>query len=246
MKKHLLFPIIICLTLFALSGWYVYKNPEGILHYQLVPPDYFWLSNSKDIYRKTGIVSIANREIKIPIAYVEGRFIDGKKEDSVLLTYVLPNFKSKLSFASDKKRLQLFNEGYYSSLLLEESAIRPSFDEMIKWRKRDLIKSEAAGTVHGLEYEKWYRGTKENPIHYYEIYYERGDGGDVQSFIQCAPLTRPAVVRSGCKHKFRNKGLLYGIFYNKNRYFADWREQRRAAIKFIDSLEIHSNSTQEN
>jgi hypothetical protein len=133
MKKYVLSAVTLILAAIAGVGWYVYQNAEelGVIHPQLIPPDYYWLDDPQNIYAETGIVEIAGREFKIPVAYVDGRFKNGRMEGSVVLEYVLPDFRSKLEFGRKEERMKLIRAGRMRGMLLEESAVRPSFDVMI-------------------------------------------------------------------------------------------------------------------
>lgn len=219
-----------------LGGVYVYYNAEKYLHPLLIPPDYYWQTNSEDIYSKTGILEIAEREFEIPVAYVNGRFINGQKEGTIFMSYILPDFKSKLEMENKDELYKKQLDGFTGAMLLEESAIRPSFKTMIENRKRNLKKSEVAGIVNGLKHEKWFRGTEEEPILYYDIFIELNNKNKIVSFIECTPETKAASPR--CSHRFRNNSLLYQVSYSRSRYFPDWKNQRLKAIEFLESMEI--------
>lgn len=226
------------ILLVVFSSWLILKGEGNAIHSFLIAPDYAHLDNYDEIYSKVGRLEIGGRKFAIPISYIEGRLEEGRKKDSVFLTYILPDYRSKLEITDKEERLKFFNEGRYGALLLQEEVREDTFEKLIERRKRDLIKSENAEKEYDLSYEKWYRGTQSDPLLYYEVYHDGSAHKAIQNFIVCMPLTVPGVVRSSCSHEFIDKGLLYKITYNRDRYFSFWSDQRKTAIEFIDGFEI--------
>lgn len=189
---------------------------------------------------KSSVFEIAGRTFRMPTVYIQSN-LAGKRvlDDGINLLYVLPEYTSRADFKNRKAYEQARRVGRFAHMMLEKESARPSFDVMITNRRNGLTKEENVGNHDGLEFYKWYHGTKEHPVVWYEIYLERDAAGQIQSFIECTPLQRGAHVKSpGCSHKFRDKGILYNIYYDKERYFAAWRDQRHTAIAFIDAFEI--------
>lgn len=239
MKKYVLSAVILILAGIAGAGWYVYRNAEelGFIHPQLIPPDYYWLNDPSDIYGETGIVEIAGREFKIPIAYVDGRFKNGRKRDSVVLEYVLPDFRSKLEFGNKKERMKIIQAGRMAGMLLEESAVRPSFDVMIEnhrtWGNDSVGKFQEK--IYGLE--KYIAPKPEGKYARKpdDTFLEKDSSGKIISFLRCSSPGEDKVPL--CNHKFRDKGLLYEIYYGI-KMLPEWEQRRQATINFIDSFEI--------
>lgn len=236
MKKVLILVLLAFLASALGGAWYLYRNPEGYIHPQLIPPDYYWLDDPKNIYAKTGIVAIAGREFKIPIAYVDGRFIDGRMEGGVVLEYVLPEFKSKLEFPDKNKRVRLRREGRMKGMLLEEAAARPTLEYMATVAR---LQSEPYARTPGLFYdlEKYTapKGSEKFAWKPDDLFIERDSQGKVQSFLVCSPPGKD--VNPSCSHKFVDKKLLYKIRW-KLSDLPNWRSNRDAAIEFIDQFEI--------
>lgn len=208
-------------------------------------PEYTKVDTKKPLEEQTRRLQIAGRTFDIPMVYIGSQPDKGLvQKDGVILEYVLPDFKSKLEFPNRDAYKRAFKAGRFGQMLIEPEARRPSFDVMVKNLRRNLIKEEYIGVHDRLEYYRWYRGTVENPIHYYDMYLEQDDGGRIMSYIECSTMARGAHMRrTGCSHKFRDKHLLYYVSYNKDNYFPEWHEQRGKAIEFVDSFEAEVHTT---
>lgn len=230
---------VIALSFAAWKAYDFYDNMEQYLWPNMVPPAWFWVDMDKPLEEQTTRLIIGQRQFEIPTMYIEGRVRGGVKKDSVFMTYVLPDFKSKLQFRTHDEYRAEGKAGNTGGLLLEESAIRTSFDRMIERRLRGIKKVEPAGIFDGLEVYKWYHRRGEDLIFYYEMYFEKDKTGKIISFIECSTKHRGVHVKyPGCSHHFRDKNLIYDMSYNKKKYLSSWQEQRRKAIEFIDNFEI--------
>ena len=237
--------LIILLILSGLAGfvWDVHRNPEGVIHPRLIPPDYHWLDKSDGIYSKTGVLAIAGREFRIPVAYVDGRFKDGRKEDSIVLLYMLPEFKSYLEFSKEDRRKMLW-DGYKAGMLLEAASVRPPLKQQVENGRSYPFKIEIDDDlIHGLVREKRYGGDEQAPVLRDELFLKYDADGNVTDYIRCSLEERVKI--PSCRHKFIDKKLVYRIRYNKKRYLSHWREQRALAIAFIDSFEITNTQPKE-
>ena len=201
-----------------------------------IPPDYYYLEDPNDIYSKTGIVSIAGREFEIPVAYVQGNFKRGKINDSVVLRYVLPDYKSILEFPNAETRNNLYQQGLVRSLLLEASDARPTFDVMIENTKNIGNRlGEYEFSIYGLDkfsVADWKVRLGSQPD---DTFIDKGEQPSVKSFLRCSPAGKDPV--PSCRHKFRHEKLLFSTHWNLED-LSKWEEHRENIIKFVNQFEI--------
>jgi len=227
--------IAVLIVSLASVAWYVFQNPEGRIHPQLVPPDSYWSTDDDDIYGKTGIVSIAGREFEIPIAYVDGNFQNGRKEDSVVLVYVLPGFKSPLEYTNKSERQALVLQGRMKGMILEDPKNKAPLEKYIDlMTQMNRVGYPEENREYGLE-----RYPSPGPQGPYDrgaddLYIERASNGSISSVVECSPLGRD--VNPRCIHMFDDKGLRYQIRYPADE-LPNWQVQRQEAISFIDAFE---------
>jgi hypothetical protein len=206
-------------------------------------PEYESIDPTKPILSQTTIFEMAGRTFVMPKVYIQSNLGGHLTIDGINLLYVLPDFKSRADFTSRQEYEKARSDRRLAHMLVEPAAMRPTMATMVEnLRNSGLTKQEYVGVRDGLEYHKWYRGTAQQPILYYEIYLERDPSGNIISYIECDPKERGAhVLFPGCSHRFQDAGLLFKIYYNKANYFSSWREQRRRAIEFLRSFEITNN-----
>lgn len=201
-------------------------------------PEYKSVDMRKPLDEQNRTVEIAGRTLDIQKVYIGNALDKGVVQDGIVLEYVLPEYTSKFHLRTKSAYKEAFNAQRFGHMLIEPEAPRPSFDTMIENRRRHIPKEEHAGAHDGLEHYKWFAKRPEGLIYYYDIYLEKDAGGKIVSFIECAGPEKPGLRFPHCTHKFRDKALLYTLTYNKKNYFAEWREQRRKAIEFIDAFEV--------
>jgi hypothetical protein len=183
-------------------------------------------------------VIIAGRTFKIPKGYFDGAKPTGKLTESVVLEYSLPGFRVLPKHPQKKKaRKELIMAGKMNGMSLETSSARPSFDVMIKNHRsgKDRI-GISQGEVFGLEKFSVLDWKGRMLVQPDDTFIERAGDGTVKSFLRCSPPGKDKV--PGCRHKFRDKGLLYAIRWSI-RELPNWRKQQNAAIHFIDSMEFN-------
>lgn len=227
----------------ALGGFfiatYLYKNPEGYIHPLLIPPDYFWLDNKTDIYQETGVLHIAGRSFRIPVVYVDGRFVNGHKYDSIVMQYMLPKYKSYYIF-DDLERRRLLSKGLTGGMFLEAASARPGLDKQVHNMRRSLTKAEVLeSNIYSLRQEKWYRGDTDELELRYDVFLNVDDTNRIVDFIDCDPLGKAKI--PSCSHKFIDKGIVYRIRYNRSRFLKEWAIQRQTAVNFVESFEIKNS-----
>lgn len=244
-KKGALLAAVVVALLLAAAGAFLANTdqekpptwPEALEEY-LGTPAYKTVDRDKPLDEQTSVFEMAGRTFEMPTVYIQSN-IAGKRELTGLnLLYVLPDYTSRADFANRQEYEQARDERRFGHMLIRPSSRRPSFDAMIASRHRGLEKIESAGLFDGLQVEKWHQEIRGQLIFYYEVYVERDDQGKVVSFIECSTREQPAARFPACSHRFRDKGLLYKISYNKDRYLNEWRTMRASAIRFIDSFEI--------
>lgn len=238
LSKILWMTLIIMVGSLPFIGWYIYQNPDGVIHPKLIIPDYYWLKSKDEIYSKKGIISIAGREFEIPISYVQGRFENGRIEGSVNLLYVLPDFKSRQENFDENTRKNLLKEGYYGGMLLQDASKRPNVSKMIEFRRKGVVKEVPTGRQYGLEVFKWYEERPSGLYLYSTVYEEKRGDEEIIGFIECTSKDRGAhVISPSCRHVFTNNELLYDIYYDENIYLSEWKKQKESAIQFVESFE---------
>ncbi|MBL4803963.1 MAG: hypothetical protein JKY71_03785 [Alphaproteobacteria bacterium] len=235
-SKYLLWGCV--LIAFIGVSTFALLNDKELVHPLSIPPDYFYLESKGQIYTKTGIIEIAGRKFEIPISYVQGNFESGKIEGSVVIRYVLPDYKSLLEFPpGTPEKAEIVKKGLRGSMLLEASAARPSFDKMINNLKENRgnrlgqFQEEIYG-LHKYAVLDWKGRMAKRP---HDTYIEKDKGGEILSFIQCTPPNSVPV--PSCSHRFRDKELLYKITWPV-RELPNWKAQKYKATAFIDSFEI--------
>ena len=211
------------------------RRPDALEEY-VGEPAYKSVDPDKPLVEQISVFEIAGRTFEIPKVYIQSNLGDKRVLDGISLLYVLPDYTSRADFANRQEYEEARNARRFAHMMFEPSAIRPSFDVMIHNMHRSVSKFESAGTFDGLQVEKWYRPHNGDLVVYSDVFLEKDETGKVVSWIDCATRERPAKF-PGCSHKFRDKGLLYTIYYNRTKYFEDWRAQRASAIAFIDGVE---------
>lgn len=186
-------------------------------------------------------VEIAGRILKVPKGYFDGAAPTGKDTESVVLEYSLPGFEVLPEHPQYKaERMELIKAGRLKGMLLEAEHKRPSFDIAVRnlMQGRDFKKEKIA-----YELEKYIQNflevklpeQKYAPYTEDDFFIERNKDGSVKSYLRCSPPGKDK--NPGCRHKFIDKGLLYSIRWRVEE-LPNWRQQRDAAIEFIDSLEV--------
>lgn len=230
--------VITCVIAISLSIQEPQAWPE-VLREKLGPPEYESIDPDKPLAQQTAIFEIAGRTFEMPKVFIQTNLVGKRVLDGINLLYVMPGFTSRVDFRNRAEYEQAESERRFAHMLVEAEAMRPSFNDVIKnLREITIAKEEYVGPVNGLDYYKWYRESPEGPRFDNEIYLEKDGSGNIVSYIECAPKERGTHIRfPGCSHRFRNNGLLYDIYYNKEKFFQAWREHRRRAIEFIDGFE---------
>lgn len=254
MKKILV--IIVCLVLFlgGLFMWFYHYGFEELLvtskemnlndseqEIRAEIGDPVYTEGDRDnIYANKILVEIADRQFIIPKAYIDTLGKRSKIEDGVVLEYILPDYEPKIKYKNlPNYREEITLKGRYAGLLLEESAVRPSFDENIKL-SLEVYKPYGIGTLinknfFGLEkytVQNWrdYKSTTPD-----DTFIERGRDGSVVSYLKCSPEGKDKV--PGCRHRFRDKGILYQAHWSIAN-LPHWEEERDEIIAFIEQFEI--------
>ncbi|MCG8317111.1 MAG: hypothetical protein MI976_28155 [Pseudomonadales bacterium] len=231
-KKKILLSIVVCFLLSIGGGAYYFAtNYKTLLYPTLIPPawEFPWSP-------KVAKIDIAGRHFEIPIKYVQSYGTGNTGTQSALLLYMLPDYRAKSDFTTERDWLVEFRLRQGSSMLVEDASVRPPIDVMIQNRKRTVIVEFRENEGFDiLEHQDWYRMVKGVKTQSDEIYLEHAPDGKILSFIDCH------VYREGtfpqCSHKFIDKGVLYHISYNKERYLKDWNARRDSAIQFFESFE---------
>ena len=185
-------------------------------------------------------VVIADRVFKVPKGYLDGKPAYGKDTESLVLRYSLPSFEILPDRSKKEERNALINSSRMRGMLLENATSRPEFTSVTKSFLKDKRFVKQKELLHGLEnyiykveapissdprYAPWVRD---------DFLIERSKYGKVQSYLRCDP---PGDSRfPSCNHRFIDKGIAYKIRWS-TKELPHWREQRKAAIAFIDSME---------
>lgn len=187
-------------------------------------------------------VEIAGRVFKVPKGYFDGAAPSGRDTESVVLEYSLPGFEVLPSHPLHRKeRQELIDEGRMKGMLLENASKRPSFDIVVPNLMHGHEFKEDENIVYGLEKYVHQAPTPVSSDPAYapyvqdDVFIERNPEGSIKSYLMCSPPGKDKI--PGCSHRFVDKGLLYKIRWRVAE-LPNWREQREAAIKFIDSFEI--------
>ena len=237
MKNNLYKIIVFCVVVLSVLGggaFYIHEKQKLPAHPMSIPPDYYYLEDPNDIYSKTGIVSIAGRDFKIPVAYVQGNFKNGRIKGTVLLKYVLPDYKSILEFRKREEREGLIENGLVSGLLLEEASTRPSLEKMyysfVDQKKYFRLENKYYG------FDK-YRAPKadgryaEQPR---DMYLKHDQNGVVTDLLFCSAGEQDVV--PVCDYKFINSGILFDGFVSTQK-LQDWNNHKSKIVEFIRSFE---------
>ena len=199
-----------------------------------------------DIYADKILVEIANRQFMIPKAYIDTPGTRNKIKDSVVLEYILPDYESKLEYKNlPNYREEIILKGRYAGVLLEESAIRPSFDDMIAMHLKtkpygigEVVDSSLYGLVkHSVNIQK--AGLDRKPD---DRFIEYAADGSIKSFLRCSPEGKD--INPGCGHKFRDNGILYDAHWSI-RDLPNWQKQRDEIIEFVEQFEITQSEEEE-
>ncbi len=191
-------------------------------------------------------VVIADRTFKIPKGYLDGRQAIGKDTESIVLEYSLPDFEVLPAHPQEREaRQKLIDDGNMRSMLLENSSKRPSFDENVNLTLQ--VRSYGIGSLvnknlYGLEkysVQDWHDYKSTTPD---DTFIERNNEGSVVSYLKCSPPNKDKI--PGCRHRFRDKGVLYQIHW-PIRELPNWKKQQNKAIAFIDSFEITETQIEE-
>ncbi|KRT56446.1 hypothetical protein [endosymbiont of Ridgeia piscesae] len=230
--------LIVFVILFIIPvGLYTYEHELKTWEEFAGPPEHKKVDTSKPLRQQTKIFEIAERTFEIPIMYIDGRPKPGIKQDSMLLEVIWPEMRSTYELKSREEYDKIWNEDHRIGwILIEPASMRPSLDVQNANNVKSLTKYEFVGKENGLIKGLWYRGLKEKPEIWSEVYLEKDQNDRLISFIRCR--IGKGVVYPGCSHKFINGGLLYKISYNKDAFFSEWRAQQQRAIEFIRSMEI--------
>ncbi|HPF78864.1 MAG TPA: hypothetical protein PLF01_06175 [Alphaproteobacteria bacterium] len=183
------------------------------------------------------LVTIADRNFKIPRGYFDGRSPSGKDTESVVLEYALPDFKILPTHPLHREeRQKLIQAGLMRSMLLEAERNRPPAHVSAENLMRGRNYQKQEGDFWGLEKYQRPKETGKYPVVWDDFFIERNKRGEIISFLFCSPPDKDKV--PSCNHRFMDKGLVYQIHWNI-RELKNWQQQKKAAINFIDSLEIH-------
>lgn len=243
-KKYLLFMLVIISVLLGVAAFLLKPAkhltwPEALESY-VGEPAYKSVDPNKPLHEQTSIFEIAGRTFEMPTVYIQSNLGGKRVLDGINLLYVLPGYTSRADFANRQEYEVTRKAKHFGHMLIEPEASRPSFDIMVANMHHSVTKVEAAGVFDGLEREHWYRQSGEELEFTSEVFLEKDGTGHVVSWIECA--TEDSAVTPGCSHRFRDKHLLYKIYYNKANYLDNWRQQRAAAIAFIDGFEISTKA----
>jgi hypothetical protein len=246
--------IIACVAaLLIVAGTLGYLYQEGkpltweeALEQYIGPSEYKKVDPDKPLHLQTSIFEIAGRTFEMPTVYIQGN-LGGKRvlPDGINLIYVLPGFTHQADFKDREEYEAARKEQRMAHMLVETEVSRHSLPEatknplndMVRNRRNMLPKEESCGFHNGLECYKWYQKELDKLVLQREVYLEKDNEGKIVNFIECWTVETGATI-PGCSHRFTDKHLLYKIYYSKEKYFSQWRQQRTSAIKFIDSFEI--------
>lgn len=193
-------------------------------------------------------VEIAGRIFKVPKGYFDGAVPSGRDTESVVLEYSLPGFEVLPSHPLHRKeRQELIDEGRMKGMLLENASKKPSFDIVVPnlMHAHEFKKEE--NTTYGLEkyMHQVPKPVSSDPAYapyvQDDVFIEPNADGSIRSYLMCSPPRKVKI--PGCRHHFIDNGLLYQIRWRVAE-LPSWREQRKAAIKFIDSLEFKPAETE--
>ncbi len=206
---------------------------DVLLEAQLGEPAYRSIHPDIPFDEQVSEFEIAGRTFVMPTVYIQTNLADEQKLDGINLLYVLPDFTSRGDFSNKAAYEDAFNARRFAHMLIEPSSVRPSFNEILNNRRRNLPKIERPVDAYQLKVENWYRPDRGDLVLRYRIYIEENAEGDVESFIECHMSSK----FPGCSHWFRDKGLLYKTYFNMENYLGSWEELRAEAINFIDQFE---------
>lgn len=207
------------------------------------PPEDTKLDPKKPLRAQTRFVELAGRRFEIPLMYFDTALAPGEHQDSMLLEVYWPDMKSKYDFKdrAEQKRAKM-QEHRVGWILLEPAAGRTSLEHQNRTGEESLTKLEAAGMFDGLYKKLWFRGTKDKPELWAEVYLEKDPSGRIVSFIRCSRGASSRFPR--CQHRFVHDDLIYSVSYNEKTFLFSWREQRDRAIEFLRSFEITKPTNQ--
>lgn len=203
-------------------------------------PAYKSIDPEKPLDEQTSVFEIAGRTFEMPTVYIQTHLGDRRQIDGLNLLYVLPDYRSRAEFIDRRAYEQAREEQRFAHMLIQAGSRRPSLDRMVANRRHHMPRIDSAQSIWGLTAEHWYRPQGEKLAVTQEHYFERDADGHIVNWIECSTKENPSVRFPGCNHRFRDKGLLYNIYYNQANYLEWWREQRSLAIEFIDSFQIAS------
>jgi hypothetical protein len=240
LKNNLYKIIVFCVVVLSVLGggaFYIHEKQKLPAHPMSIPPDYYYLDDPNDIYGKTGIVSIAGREFEIPVAFVQGNFDNGRKEGSVLLRYVLPDYKSILEFPDPEIRNQLAAKGLIRSTLLMDSSSKAPFEDVLQ---RNLERPVFEGSFVLIEDFERYRASNwkdTDSTRPKDILVKRDATGKITDFLRCTPPKRALV--PSCSHSFHSDGLYFQVSWNKDE-LSKWKEHKEDVVKIVQKFEMEN------
>jgi len=244
MKVSKWLPVAGLLLLLVLGGAFTLSPPKQAdpwpkaLEDYLGQPAYKTVDPDKPLHQQTSTFTLAGRTFEMPTVYISSNIANQEEIDGLNLLYVLPDYTSRADFADRDEYEQARNDRRFGHMLVEPFASWPSsFEKAIANHHHSMEKVERVGIFDGLEIEKWFQ-ERQGQLHFYhQVYIERDEQGKIISFIECSTLDRPSVRFPGCSHRFVDKGLLYKVHYNQEKYLLEWRAMRASAIAFVDSFE---------
>jgi len=198
-------------------------------------PDYCFPTDIDNLYTETAGVLIDEREFEIPVAYTLSRFKGKRRQGSVNLTYVRPDFKSKLEFCRRSDHNAIRSEGNMGSISVQAAVVSSPLYREVTVRRRRKEKENYEGQIYGLHKYSFLKGEGWFASQPDDLYVEYLSDGTVVSYIKCSIPER--VIVHLCRSSFNDKGLRYYIDI-PFRELPNWKEQQKAAINFIDSFEV--------
>lgn len=182
------------------------------------------------------LLQISDRSFNIPRTYIDYPKNQKSIRDSVVIEYVLPNYEPQPPHPQERaKRKELILQGRMRGMLLEESAIRPTFNIMVENSINARNYKFIGKNIYGLEKYSADKPEGKHATKPDDIFVKKDKNGDIVNFLRCSPPNKDRI--PSCTHKFRNKKILYQISWHISE-LPNWRKQRASAIEFLDSFEV--------
>lgn len=199
---------------------------------------------AEDADEQSATVEIGGRTFEIPLTYTPTD-VSSKRNHSAIYFYSsvprdIPRGELSDSPAFEETR----GNTQFNDISIRQSASEPALNEIVESRKKFVPKIEPASRFAGLDVERWYHMRDEEYVLHAQVYLARDASGHLTDVMICSPQSHPFVRSPHCAHKFRDKGLLYSITYDQANHLRAWREQKKSAIHFIDSLELPNEKQQ--